>query len=340
MTQMQPATTAAATAAALPSFDDVRAAAGRLEGLAVRTPLLESPALNERVGGRVLLKAETLQRTGSFKFRGAYNRISQVPEAERAGGVVAYSSGNHAQGVAAAAALLGLPAVIVMPSDAPAIKVANTRGYGAEVVFYDRATEPREKIGAAIAAERGATLVPPYDDPMVIAGQGTCGLEVFEQASERDLALDAMLVCCGGGGLTAGCALALEALSPATKVHTVEPAGYDDTKLSLEAGRPLPHGPAAPSICDALLSPQPGDLTFAVNRSRVGAGLSVTDTEVREAMRFAFRNLKLVVEPGGAVCLAAILAGRIDTAGRVIALTLSGGNVDSELFRAVLAEEG
>jgi threonine dehydratase len=208
------------------------------------------------------------------------------------------------------------------------------------VVFYDRATEPREKIGAAIAAERGATLVPPYDDPMVIAGQGTCGLEVFEQASERDLALDAMLVCCGGGGLTAGCALALEALSPATKVHTVEPAGYDDTKLSLEAGRPLPHGPAAPSICDALLSPQPGDLTFAVNRSRVGAGLSVTDTEVREAMRFAFRNLKLVVEPGGAVCLAAILAGRIDTAGRVIALTLSGGNVDSELFRAVLAEEG
>lgn len=340
MTQMKPATDAAAPAATLPDFDDVRAAAGRLDGLAVRTPLLESPALNEHTAGRVLLKAEVLQRTGSFKFRGAYNRISRIPESDRAGGVVAYSSGNHAQGVAAAAALLDLPAVIVMPSDAPAIKVANTRGYGAEVVFYDRATQAREKIGAAIAAERGATLVPPYDDPMVIAGQGTCGLEVIEQARALGVTPDVMLVCCGGGGLTAGCALAFAALSPATQVHTVEPAGYDDTKISLEAGRPLPHGPAAPSICDALLSPQPGDLTFAVNRTRVRHGLSVTDAEVREAMRFAFRNLKLVVEPGGAVCLAAVLAGKIDTAGRVIALTLSGGNVDSELFRAVLAEEG
>ena len=307
MTQMQPATSGPA-AASLPNFDDVKAAAGRLEGLAVRTPLLESPALNARVAGRVLLKAEVLQRTGSFKFRGAYNRISQIPEADRAGGVVAYSSGNHAQGVAATAALLGLLAVIVMPSDAPVIKVANTRGYGAEVVFYDRATQAREKIGAAIAAERGATLVPPYDDPMVIAGQGTCGLEVIEETRELGVTLDAMLVCCGGGGLTAGCALSFEALSPATKVHTVEPAGYDDTRISLEAGRPLPHGPAAPSICDALLSPQPGDLTFAVNRTRVRSGLSVTDAEVREAMRFAFGSLKLVVEPGGAVCLAAVLA--------------------------------
>ena len=329
----------AATTAAAPTFDDVRHAARRLAGLAVRTPLLESPALNERVGGRVLLKAETLQRTGSFKFRGAYNRISQIPEQDRAGGVVAFSSGNHAQGVAAAAALLGLPAVIVMPSDAPAIKVANTRGYGAEVVFYDRFTESREEIGAAIAARKRATLVRPYDDAGVIAGQGTCGLEVVEQAKHEGLVLDSMLVCCGGGGLTAGCALAFGALSPQTKLFTVEPAGYDDTRLSLEAGRPLPHGKAAASICDALLTPRPGDMTFAINRTRVHAGLSVTDAEVKAAMRYAFRTLKLVVEPGGAVCLAAVLAGKISAAGGVTGLTLSGGNVDAELYRAVLAEE-
>src|SRR5512138_356122 len=333
---LHPSEPAATTS--LPTIDDIRAAARRLEGLAVRTPLLESPALNAKVGGRVLLKAETLQRTGSFKFRGAYNRISQIPEAARSGGVVAYSSGNHAQGVAAAAALLGLPAVIVMPSDAPAIKVANTRGYGAEVVFYDRFREAREEIGAALAASRGATLVRPYDDAGVIAGQGTCGLEVVEQAARRGLSLDAMLVCCGGGGLTAGCALAFEALSPATAVYTVEPADYDDTRRSLDAGRPVPHGAAAPSICDALLSPQPGDLTFAINRPRLRGGLAVTDAEVKAAMRYAFRTLKLVVEPGGAVCLAAILAGKTATAGKVVGLTLSGGNVDAELYRAVLAE--
>lgn len=328
-----------ASAASLPTIDDLHAAARRLEGLAVKTPLLESSALNERVGGRVLLKAETLQRTGSFKFRGAFNRISQIPERDRAGGVVAFSSGNHAQGVAAAAALLGLPAVIVMPSDAPAIKVANTRGYGAEVVFYDRFAESREAIGAEIASQRNATLVRPYDDSGVIAGQGTCGLEVVAQAKERQLVLDAMLVCCGGGGLTAGCALAFEALSPKTSLFTVEPEGYDDTRISLEAGRPLPHGEAPASICDALLSPQPGDLTFALNRTRVSGGLSVTDAEVKAAMRYAFRTLKLVVEPGGAVCLAAVLAGKTNAAGRVTGLTLSGGNVDAELYRAVLSEE-
>jgi threonine dehydratase len=323
----------------LPTIDDIRAAAQRLKDLAVRTPLLESPALNAQVGGRVLLKAETLQRTGSFKFRGAYNRISQIPEAARAGGVVAYSSGNHAQGVAAAAALLGLPAVIVMPSDAPAIKVANTRGYGAEVVFYDRFGESREEIGATIAASRGATLVRPYDDAGVIAGQGTCGLEVVEQAAHEGLSLDTMLVCCGGGGLTAGCALAFEALSPATAVYTVEPADYDDTRQSFDAGRPVPHGATTASICDALLSSQPGDLTFSVNLPRVRGGLAVTDAEVKAAMRYAFRTLKLVVEPGGAVCLAAVLAGKTTTAGKVVGLTLSGGNVDAELYRAVLAEQ-
>jgi len=324
----------------LPTFDDVLAAAQRIEGLAVRTPLLEIPALNDRVGGRILMKAETLQRTGSFKFRGAYNRISQIPEALRAGGVVAYSSGNHAQGVAAAAALLGLPAVIVMPADAPAIKVENTRGYGAEVVHYDRLKENREAIGEEIAVRRGATLVKPYDDPGVIAGQGTCGLEICEDAAARGLALDALLVCCGGGGLTAGCALSVEARSPTTEIYVVEPAEYDDTRQSLAAGHPVPHGPAAGSICDALLSPQPGDITFAVNGPRVAGGLTVTDAEVKAAMRFAFRTLKLVVEPGGAVCLAAVLAGKIDVAGRAVGLTLSGGNVDTELFRAVLAGDG
>jgi threonine dehydratase len=323
----------------LPTFEDVRDAARRLAGQAVRTPLLESPALNERVGGRVLMKAETLQRTGSFKFRGAFNRISRIPPAERSGGVVAYSSGNHAQGVAAAASLLGLPAVIVMPGDAPAIKVENTRSYGAEVVFYDRLKESREAIGAEIAAARKATLVRPYDDPGVIAGQGTCGLEICEQAQARDVKLNSLLVCCGGGGLTAGCALAFEALSPETQVFTVEPDGYDDTRLSLAAGRPVPHGETPGSICDALLAPQPGEITFAVNRSRVTGGISVSDAEVKAAMRYAFRTLKLVVEPGGAVCLAAVLAGKIAVAERATALTLSGGNVDAELYRAVLAED-
>jgi len=330
---------AAKSSPELPTFDDVRKAAERISGHAVRTPLLESPALNEHLGARVLMKAETLQRTGSFKFRGAYNRISQIPKGARAGGVVAYSSGNHAQGVAAAAALLGLPAVIVMPADAPAIKVENTRAYGAEVVSYDRRSESREEIGSAIAAERKATLVRPYDDPGVIAGQGTCGLEIFEQARSHNIELESLLVCCGGGGLTAGCALALTALSPGTALFAVEPAGYDDTKLSLDAGRPVPHGEAPPSICDALLTPQPGDITFAINSRVLRGVLSVTDAEVRTAMRFAFRTLKLVLEPGGAVCLAAVLAGKIDVAGRVTGLTLSGGNVDAELYRAVLMED-
>lgn len=339
MTDMTPSA-ANTFASSLPSFDNIRVAAARLQGLAVRTPLLENPALNERVGGRVLMKAETLQRTGSFKFRGAFNCISQIPEDARAGGVVAYSSGNHAQGVAAAAALCGLPAVIVMPADAPTIKVENTRGYGAEVVFYDRIRESREDIAAAIAAQRGATLIRPYDDPDIIAGQGTCGLEICEDANSLGVEIDSQLVCCGGGGLTAGCALAFAALSPQTAIYTVEPEGYDDTRLSLQAGRPVPHGEASGSICDALLAPRPGDMTFAVMTDRVRGGITVTDAEVKAAMRYAFRTLKLVVEPGGAVCLAAVLAGKIDVADRVTGLTLSGGNVDAEFYRAVLAEDG
>ncbi|MCH7795352.1 MAG: threonine/serine dehydratase [Proteobacteria bacterium] len=334
-----PESTAEPLQAAPPSFADVEAAAGRLAGHAVATPLLSSPALDRRVGGRVLLKAETLQRTGSFKFRGAYNRISQIPEDARPAGVVAYSSGNHAQGVAAAAALLGVPATIVMPEDAPAIKLANTRGYGAEVVLYDRFTEVREEICAEIAARRGATIVRPFDDPAIIAGQGTCGLEIARQAAALDAELDAVLICCGGGGLTAGCALALAELSPRTAIYTVEPEAFDDTARSLAAGARVANDPAARSFCDALLAPTPGELTFAINRRLVTGGLSVGDAEVAAAMAYAFRTLKLVVEPGGAVALAALLSGRLDARGKTVALTLSGANVDPQTYREVLGRE-
>lgn len=319
-----------------PSFADIMAAAARLKDQAVRTPLLESPALNQRVGGRVLIKPETLQRTGSFKFRGAYNRISQIPEGERAAGVVAYSSGNHAQGVAAAAALLGLPATIVMPRDAPAMKVDNTRGYGAEVVLYDRSSESRETRAMEIAAQTGATVVRPYDDPWIVAGQGTCGLEIAQQANERGAALDALLVCCGGGGLVSGCALALAELSPRTEVYSVEPEEFDDTARSLAGGSRVANAPGAASFCDALLSPTPGELTFSVNRRLLAGGLAVSDAEVAAAMAFAYRTLKLVIEPGGAVALAAVLAGRYDARGKTVAVTLSGGNVDPALYGKVL----
>lgn len=333
-----PESTAERGGAALPAYAEVEAAAERLSGKAVVTPLIESPALNERVGGRVLLKAETLQRTGSFKFRGAYNRISLIPEAARAAGVVAYSSGNHGQGVAAAAALLGVAATIVMPSDAPRIKLANTRAHGAEVVLYERSSESREARAQEIAERTGATIVRPYDDPAIIAGQGTCGLEIARQATALGARLDAVLVCCGGGGLIAGCALALAELSPDTKVHSVEPAGFDDTRRSLERGERVANAPDARSFCDALLAPTPGELTFAINRELLAGGLAVSDAEVAAAMAFAFYTLKLVVEPGGAVSLAALLAGRFDARGKTVAITLSGGNVDPETYAKVLTE--
>ena len=335
-----PESTAEPFQASLPNFADVEAAAERLAGHAVVTPLLNSPALDRRVGGRVLLKAETLQRTGSFKFRGAYNRISRIPEDARPAGVVAYSSGNHAQGVAAAAALLGVPATIVMPKDAPAIKLANTRGYGAEVVLYDRFTEAREEICAELAARRGATIVRPFDDPAIIAGQGTCGLEIARQAAALEAELDAVLICCGGGGLTAGCALALAELSPRTAIYTVEPEAFDDTARSLAGGVRVANDPAARSFCDALLAPTPGELTFAINRRLVTGGLSVGDAEVAAAMAYAFRTLKLVVEPGGAVALAALLSERLDARGKTVALTLSGANVDPQTYREVLEQIG
>lgn len=316
-----------------PAFADVQDAARRLDGHAVRTPLLESPALNARVGGRVLLKAEVFQVIGAFKFRGAYNRVSRLDEDERRRGVVAYSSGNHAQAVAAAARRVGAPAIIVMPADSPRVKVEGVREQGGEIRFYDRFGESREAIGQAIAAERGAVLVPPFDDPFVIAGQGTVGLEILQQA---DGPIGQLLCGASGGGLLAGINLAFEALSPDTEVRVVEPEHFDDTRRSLEAGARVTLPPGPPSICDALMAPAPGELTFPINRRRLAGALTVSDAEVAAAVAYAFRTLKLVVEPGGAVGLAAILAGKAQTAGRTTAVVLSGGNVDPGLFAEII----
>jgi threonine dehydratase len=322
------------------TFGDVEAAAERLAGHAVVTPLIESPALSERIGARVLIKPETLQRVGAFKFRGAYNRLAQLGAAERERGVVAFSSGNHAQGVALAAKLLGLPATIVMPSDAPAIKVAATRGYGAQVRLYDRLKESREAIAAAIAAETGAIVVPSFDDPAIIAGQGTVGLELVRQARALGATLDLVLAPISGGGLISGISLALEALSPATAIWGVEPAAYDDTRRSLEAGERVTVKPDARSLCDALESPAPGVLTFPIMQRTLAGAVGVTDAEVAEAMRYAFTTLKLVVEPGGSVGLAALLAGKAPPpAGGTVGLVLSGGNVDPDLFARVIKGE-
>lgn len=322
--------------AAPPVFSDIQAAARRLAGHAVVTPLHENAALNDAVGARVLLKCETLQRTGSFKFRGAYNLISQLDDTARQAGVVSYSSGNHAQGVAAAAKILGIPALIVMPADAPAIKLANTRAYGAEIRTYDRARENREEIAAEIARTRGAVIVPPFDHPSTIAGQGTVGLELAHQADAASARLDLVACPCGGGGLSAGVALALAELSPACEIYAVEPMGFDDTGRSLKAGARQSNEPGQDSICDALLAPMPGELTFSINRELLAGGLTVSDDDVRAAMGFAFRALKLVVEPGGAAALAALLAGRLDCRGKIVGIVLSGGNVDPEIFAAAL----
>lgn len=317
------------------SFEGVLDAARQIAGQAVRTPLIESPALNERLGGRVLLKAETLQYAGAFKFRGAYNRISRLTDEEKTRGVVAYSSGNHAQAVAAAARLVGTSAVIVMPADSPRVKVEGVVAFGGEVRTYDRYAESREAIGEEIAATRGSVLVRPFDDPFVIEGQGTVGLEIVEQA---DASLDQLLCGTSGGGLIAGINLALAARSPETRVVGVEPAAYNDTQISLAAGERLTHPPVAhPSICDALMTDRPGELTFPINR-RLERVVTVTDAEVAEAVRYAFRVLKLVVEPGGAVSLAALLAGKVSAKGLTTAVVLSGGNVDPALFAAIIED--
>lgn len=316
-------------------FENIEAAAARLAGSAVKTPLIESPALNARVGGRVLIKPETLQLGGAFKFRGAMNRISQLTQDEKTRGVVAFSSGNHAQGVALAAAKVGTSALIVMPTDAPRMKIEATRGYGAEVRLYDRYTEDREAIARQIAAERGSVVVPSYDDPHIIAGQGTAGLELARQAGP----LDVVLCPVGGGGLIAGVSTAVKHLMPDAQVWGVEPTDFDDTRRSFERGERLAVDPAARSICDALQSSSPGEITFAINRRTLSGVLTVTDADVADAMRYAFATLKLVVEPGGAVALAAALAGKLDLAGRTTAIILSGGNVDPGLFARVLGGE-
>jgi threonine dehydratase len=317
----------------------IEAAARRIAAVAVRTPLLESPLLNQELGGRLLLKAEMLQRTGSFKFRGAYNRISQLSADERKRGVVAFSSGNHAQGVAHAAALCGAPAVIVMPADAPTIKIENTKSYGAEVVLYDRIRDDREAIGRRIAAERGSILVPPFDDPHIIAGQGTVGLEIAVQCEALGVVPDAIIAPGGGGGLVAGVSTAIKAKMPQSRVYVAEPKDYDDHARSLASGRRENNASAGASFCDALLSPMPGELTFAINRTTLDGGLTVSDHEVAEAMRTAFARLKVVIEPGGAVALASVLSGKLDHRGKTIVVVASGGNVDPALFSDILGRK-
>jgi len=320
------------SAKVLPTFADVDLAADRIRGVAVRTPLINAPVLDERLRARVFLKAETLQRTGSFKFRGAYNKISSIAPERRAGGVVAYSSGNHAQGVAASAKLNGMRATIVMPADAPLAKRQRTQALGAEVVLYDRDRENRAAIAHKIAEERGATLVPPFDDPLIIAGQGTIGREIVEDLSTLGLKPDLVLVGCSGGGLIAGTALGVKARVPDAVFYAVEPAGFDDTLRSFASGNRERNARMSGSICDALLTDRPGEITFPINRALVGQGLTVTDDEVARAVRYAFEELKLVVEPGGAVGLAAMLAGKVELAGKIVAGVLSGGNVDAEMF--------
>ena len=323
--------------AALPTAADVDAAAERLAGVALRTPLVTSPVLDALTGARVFLKAEILQRTGSFKFRGAYNKLSSIPQSERAGGVVAFSSGNHAQGVAAAARLLGMPAGIVMPADAPRPKRERTAALGAEVVLYDRAKEDRQAIARELADKRHAALVPPYDDPFVIAGQGTAGREIIEDLAALGLAPDVVAVTASGGGLTAGIALAVKARVPNALLFTAEPEGFDDHARSFKSGQREKNATLTGTICDALMAQTPGELTFAINRVLVGHGAAVSDQEVAAAVAFAFHELKLVVEPGGAVALAALLSNKIDIKGKVAVAVLSGGNVDPELFYRLVA---
>jgi threonine dehydratase len=326
-------------AQATPVLADIEAASRRLSGHAQRTPLLSFAELDRRLGMRAFIKPECLQVTGSFKFRGAYNKIKSAQEGGGTiPGVVAFSSGNHAQGVAAAAAQLGVPAIIVMPEDAPRIKIENTRALGAEVKLYDRYKEDREAIARAIARDKGYLVVPPYDDPAIIAGQGTIGLEIAEDLGRLGLAPDVVLAPCSGGGLISGIATAIKTRQPDARVFACEPARFDDTARSLQAGKRLENSGDARSICDALLSKSPGEITFAINRRLLSGGLTATDEEALAAVAFAARRLKLVVEPGGAVALAAALQGRAPKPAKTIVIVCSGGNIDDEMLRKALAE--
>ena len=318
------------------NIEMIRAAAERLKGHARETPLLSSPFIDHLAGRRVLIKAECLQHTGSFKYRGGYSAVSALAEDVRANGVIAFSSGNHAQGVALAATQHGVPSVIIMPSDAPRLKIENTRALGAEVVLYDRATEDRDAIGARMAEERGLTLIKPFDEPEVIAGQGTTGLEIAAQARVLGVEEADVLVCCGGGGLTSGIALALEAEAPGLRARPVEPKDFDDTARSLTSGTIERNAAMTGSICDAIVTPSPGTLTFPIMQRLCGPGLVVTDHEALRAMAQAFLRLKIVLEPGGAVALAAALTRRDQIEGDAVIVVASGGNVDLEMYEQAL----
>ena len=318
------------------TIDMIEDAAARIKGHARRTPLLSSPFLDDIAGRQVFIKPECLQHTGSFKFRGAFNTIAAMDDATRARGVIAFSSGNHAQGVALAAKMHGAPATIIMPADAPQLKIDNTRALGAEVILYDRATEDRDEIGARLSSERGLTLVKPFDNPMVIAGQGTTGLEIAEDANAMSITNADVLVCCGGGGLTSGIALALEARAPTLRARPVEPKGFDDVTRSLQSGQIERNPAVSGNICDAIITPQPGDLTWPILKRLCGPGLTISETEALQAMAQAFLRLKLVIEPGGAAALAAALYRPDHLSGDAVIVTASGGNVDAPMFQRAL----
>lgn len=320
------------------SIRDVHNATKRLQGIAVRTPLLENPDVNDVLGGRLLLKGENLQRTGAFKIRGAYHRMACMTPDERARGAISYSSGNHALGLARAAQILGSSALLVMPEDVPAAKMAAVRAAGAKIVTYDRDTQVSADVVARIQDETGRLEVPPSAHPQVLAGAGTAALEMHEQASAMGPEIDDILVPCGGGGLTAATALVMAKAAPATRVWSVEPDLFDDTKRSLQAGQPVGNPTGRRTICDAIMTPIPNEVTFPINLALLAGGLTVTDDEVRAAMRFAFEHFKLVTEPGAVVGLAAVLAGRIDIKGRTIATYITGGNIDADRFHALISE--
>lgn len=319
------------------NFEMIKAAQERLKGHSRITPLLSSPFLDDIAGRRIFVKAECLQHTGSFKFRGAYSAISALSREERAKGILAFSSGNHAQGIALAAKQHGVPSVIIMPADAPKIKVNNTKAYGAEVILYDRATQDRDEIGARLSDERGLTLVKPFDDPQVIAGQGTTGLEIAEQSQALGISQASVLVCCGGGGLTSGVATALSHVAPNYKVHPVEPEGFDDTKRSLISGKHEVNATSSGGICDAIVTPSPGKLTLPLLLEHCPSGIAVSEDQVLRAMALAYERLKIVIEPGGAVALAAALFDTETPLMDTVIAVASGGNVDPEIFARALA---
>jgi|TARA_B110000438_G_scaffold114235_1_gene111973 threonine dehydratase len=316
-------------------YKEILMAAERLKGVIQETPLFESAELNKRAKAKILIKPENLQRTGSFKIRGAYNLMSQLSDAEASRGVVAFSSGNHAQGVALAGSLLGIETIIVIPEDAPKAKIENTKKLGGNVILYNRYKEDREAIAKNIALEKNSTLVPSYDHKDIIIGQGTMGLEIVQQCKKKNMNLDQVLICCGGGGLSAGSSLAIKGFLPRAAIYLVEPQYFNDTQESFKARMRVKNNTHEKSICDALLAETPGELTFAINKELATNILTVSDAQVKDAMRFAFLHFKMVVEPGGAVALAAILHNKIELEGKVTAIVLSGGNVDRELFAEI-----